>query len=61
MRLHDKDWVFVREGPKQFRRHEVVATGGPADGLQQIVSGVSAGDSIVTNALDFSTAIAEKQ
>ena len=61
MRLHDKDWVFVQEGPKQFRRHEVAATGGPADGLQQIVSGVSAGDSIVTNALDFSTAIAEKQ
>jgi len=61
MRLHDKDWVFVQEAPKQFRRHEVTTTGGPTDGSQQILSGVNAGDSVVANALDFSTAVAEKQ
>lgn len=60
MRLHDKDWVFVQEGAKQFRRHEVTA-GNASDGIEQILSGVSVGDPVVTNALDFSTAVAEKQ
>jgi len=61
MRLHDKDWVFVQEGPKQFRRHEITAGSSRSDGLEQILSGVNAGDPVVTNALDFSTAVAEKQ
>jgi cobalt-zinc-cadmium efflux system membrane fusion protein len=61
MRLHDKDWVFVQEAPKQFRRHEVTTISGPGEGTQQILRGVNAGDSVVANALDFSTAVAEKQ
>ena len=61
MRLHDKDWVFVQEAPKQFRRQEVTTTGGSADGMQEIRNGISAGQSIVANALDFSTAVAEKK
>jgi cobalt-zinc-cadmium efflux system membrane fusion protein len=61
IRLHDKDWVFVQEGPKQFRRQEVVAGSGLSDGLEQIRSGVSADQQVVANALDFSTAVAEKQ
>ena len=61
MRLHDKEWVFVQEAPKQFRRQEVTTTGGSADGMQEIRGGISAGQSIVANALDFSTAVAEKK
>lgn len=60
MRLHDKDWVFRKEGEKQFRRIEVQADGVTPDGMQEIHSGVQAGDPLVTNALEFSTQVAEK-
>lgn len=61
MRLHDRDWVFVKEGPKQFRRVEVAATGSAAGGMQEITGGVHEGQELVTNALDFSSAVAEKK
>jgi hypothetical protein len=60
MRLQDKDWVFRREGPQTFRLVEVhVLRGGP-DGTQQIQDGVKAGDQLVANALEFSSAVAEQ-
>ena len=61
MRLHDRDWVFVKEGPKQFRRVEVAAAGTAANGMQEISGGVHAGQQVVQNALDFSSAVAEKK
>lgn len=61
MRLHDRDWVFVKEGPKQFRRVEVAATGTTANGMQEISGGVHADQQVVQNALDFSSAVAEKK
>jgi membrane fusion protein, heavy metal efflux system len=60
MRLHDKDWVFRKEG-SGFRRLEVQTAGGSSDGWQQIQQGAQAGEELVRNALDFSTAIAEKK
>jgi membrane fusion protein, heavy metal efflux system len=59
MRLHDKDWVFRKEGPSRFRRVEVQTAGATTDGMQEIRDGVNRDDSVVLNALDFSTAIAE--
>ena len=61
MRLHDKDWVFRREGQNQFRRVEIQVAGATQDGMQEVSSGVKPDDELVLNALDFSTAVAEKK
>jgi len=61
MRLHDKDWVFRKEGGNRFRKIAVEADGLAPDGMQQIRDGVKPGDELVTNALEFSTEVAEKK
>jgi len=61
MRLHDKDWVFRKEGGNRFRKIAVQADGLAPDGMQQIRDGVKPGDELVTNALEFSTEAAEKK
>jgi cobalt-zinc-cadmium efflux system membrane fusion protein len=60
IRLQDKDWVFRKEGPQRFRRVEVRTSGGIADGMQPVQDGLKAGEEIVTNALEFSSAVAEQ-
>ncbi len=61
MRLHDKDWVFRKEGDKRFRKIMVQADGIAPDGMQEIRDGVKNGDELVTNALEFSTEVTEKK
>jgi cobalt-zinc-cadmium efflux system membrane fusion protein len=61
MRLHDKDWVFRKEGGNRFRKIVVQADGLAPDGMQEIRDGVKPGDQLVTNALEFSTEVAEKK
>ena len=61
MRLHDKDWGFRKEGDKSFRKIVVQADGLAPDGMQEIRDGVKPGDELVTNALEFSTEVAEKK
>jgi cobalt-zinc-cadmium efflux system membrane fusion protein len=61
MRLHDKDWVFRKEGGKHFRKIAVQADGLAPDGMQEIRDGVKPGDEVVSNALEFSTEVAEKK
>ena len=61
MRLHDKDWVFRKEGGNKFRRVVVQADGLAPDGMQEIRDGVKAGEEVVANALEFSTEVAEKK
>jgi membrane fusion protein, heavy metal efflux system len=61
MRLHDKDWVFRKEGDKRFRKIAVQADGLAPDGMQEIREGVKPGEELVTNALEFSTEVAEKK
>ncbi len=61
MRLHDKDWVFRKEGDKRFRKVEVQADGLAPNGMQEIRNGVKPGDELVTNALEFATEVAEKK
>jgi membrane fusion protein, heavy metal efflux system len=60
IRLQDKDWVFRKDGTQQFRRVEVRTTGEVADQMQQIREGVKPGEQIVSNALEFSSAVAEQ-
>ena len=40
MRLQDKDWVFRKDGAREFRRTEIHALGVSADGAQQIQDGI---------------------
>ncbi len=61
MRLQDKDWIFRKQGDSRFRRVEIQADGLTADGMQEIRDGVKPGDEVVANALEFSTAVAEKK
>lgn len=60
LRLHDKDWVFRPMGGKIFRRTEIVAGSAMPDGVQQVLSGLAAGDNVVTNALQFSSTTEQK-
>ena len=51
LHIHDRDWVYVPEGDKRFRRTEVVAGNSLPDGMQEILSGLKPGQPVVTNAL----------
>lgn len=57
--LHDKDWIFLPAGQNQFRRVAVQLGPQEKDGSQQVISGLKAGDQVVTNALQFSSAAEE--
>jgi cobalt-zinc-cadmium efflux system membrane fusion protein len=52
LHLHDRDWVYTPAGTGRFRRLEVTA-GNMLSGntVQEIISGISPGDKVVSNAL----------
>jgi cobalt-zinc-cadmium efflux system membrane fusion protein len=51
LHLHDRDWVYVPEGDRQFRRVEVAGGKMLPGNMQEIVSGISPGQAVVSNAL----------
>ena len=51
--LHDRDWVYVPAGQKQFRRVAVVAGANLSNKMQEVVSGLKPGDQVVSNALEL--------
>ena len=51
LHLHDRDWVYVPIGGDKFRRVEVVAGRTLPGDMQEIVSGITAGQQVVGNAL----------
>jgi len=51
LHLHDRDWVYVPAGDRQFRRVEVNAGAMLPGNLQAIRSGVQSGQRVVSNAL----------
>jgi len=53
LHLHDRDWVYVPLQKDQFRRTEVVGGDMLPDKMQEIVSGISPGQQVVANALEF--------
>jgi cobalt-zinc-cadmium efflux system membrane fusion protein len=57
LHLHDRDWVYVPLQGNQFRRVEVVGGDMLPDGMQEIVSGISPGQAIVANALEFQNSV----
>jgi cobalt-zinc-cadmium efflux system membrane fusion protein len=56
LRLHDKDWVFVPLGGNRFRRLEVQAGPASSGGFQAILGGLTDGEKVVANALQFASA-----
>jgi cobalt-zinc-cadmium efflux system membrane fusion protein len=62
MRLHDKDWVFRKEGQNQFRKIEVQSANATPDGFQELRDGaLKSGDEVAANALELSSAMAESK
>lgn len=57
LRLQDRDWVFQKIDDRRFRRAEVQAGPATADGFQEILGGLRAGDQIAADALQFSRAV----
>ncbi|MGA2535994.1 MAG: efflux RND transporter periplasmic adaptor subunit [Terracidiphilus sp.] len=53
LHLHDRDWVFVPAGDKQFRRIEVHPGVMLPGSNQEILSGISAGQKVVSNVLQL--------
>lgn len=51
LHLHDRDWVYVPEGDRQFRRVEVTGGNMLPENTQAIVSGIQPGQRVVANAL----------
>src|ERR1700732_1545853 len=51
LHLHDRDWVYVPEGDKRFRRTEVVVGNPLPDGMQEILSGLKPAQQVVIDAL----------
>jgi len=60
LHLHDRDWVYVPLKGSEFRRSEVVGGGMLAGGMQEIISGLTPGQQVVANALEFQNS-AEQQ
>jgi membrane fusion protein, heavy metal efflux system len=60
MRLHDRDWIFRKEGENKFRKIEVKALGPVLESMTEIDGGVKPGEQIVLNALEFSSSAAEQ-
>jgi membrane fusion protein, heavy metal efflux system len=73
LHLHDRDWVYVpasggatagsragsSEGAPQFRRVAVVSGAMLAGGMQEVNSGLSAGQQVVRNALELQNTAAQ--
>jgi cobalt-zinc-cadmium efflux system membrane fusion protein len=57
LHLQDRDWVYVPAGERNLRRIEV--KGGPMlpGNMQEILSGISVGQDVVSNALEFQNTV----
>ena len=53
LNLHDRDWVFVSAGGNKFRRLEVQAGPMLPGNKQEILSGISVGQQVVSNVLQL--------
>jgi len=53
LHLHDRDWVFIPAGGKQFKRVQVTLGNVLAGNNQQILSGLAPGQKVVGNVLQL--------
>jgi len=59
LHLHDRDWVYVPEGDKRFRRTEVVAGNPLPNDMQEILSGLKPGQQVVIHALEMQNTVGQ--
>jgi cobalt-zinc-cadmium efflux system membrane fusion protein len=59
LHLHDRDWVYIPIGNQQFRRTEVVGGSMLTGNMQEVVSGISAGQQVVANALALQNTVGQ--
>lgn len=57
LHLHDRDWVYVPAGDKKFQRQEVTAGQMLSNDMQEVLSGMKAGQQVVRNALELQNSI----
>src|SRR5271156_5598841 len=57
LHLHDRDWVYVSEKDGQFRRVPVTAGEMLPGGSQEVISGITPGQRVVANALQFQNSV----
>jgi membrane fusion protein, heavy metal efflux system len=60
LHLHDRDWVFIPAGGKQFKRVEVNAGDILPGNNQQILSGVTPGQQVVSEVLQLEATLEAK-
>jgi cobalt-zinc-cadmium efflux system membrane fusion protein len=59
LHLHDRDWVYVPAGEGKFKRVGVVAGAMVGEGNQEVISGLAAGQQVVTNALELENSVGQ--
>jgi membrane fusion protein, heavy metal efflux system len=57
LHLHDRDWVYIPAGERRFRRVAVLAGAFLPNKMQEINSGIKAGEQIVSNALELQNTV----
>jgi len=57
LHLHDRDWVYVPTVDKKFRRTQVISGNMLTGNMQEIISGISPGTSVIANALVFQSTV----
>ena len=57
LHLHDRDWVYTQAGDGRFRRLSVVGGIMLPGGMQEVTSGLRAGQQVVTNALELQNTV----
>jgi len=57
LHLHDRNWIYIPTADKRFRRVEVVAGAALPNNMQEIASGLKAGEQVVSNALVFQNTV----
>jgi membrane fusion protein, heavy metal efflux system len=59
LHLHDRDWVYVSAGANKFRLVEITGGDMLPGNLQEILSGISPGQQVVTNALELQNTVGQ--
>jgi membrane fusion protein, heavy metal efflux system len=57
LHLHDRDWVYVPAGNGKFKRVGVVGGAMLPGGMQEVISGLAAGQQVVTRALELENTV----
>src|ERR1700678_3206482 len=57
LHLHDRDWVYVPAGEGKFKRVGVVGGAMLPNGMQEVTSGLAAGQQVVTRALELQNTV----